>query len=101
MDTPDPLWHEERLNRIAERMTQAMEGHPEYLDGADRVIVLLMHKDMEGVDHGGIQLAGHIDDRDALADIFIHARALCRHLGIRFDLLTQDEDDVPDHPERN
>lgn len=67
----------DRLGRIAAAMTDALEAHPEHLDG-DQVIVIL-NSAAEGrcVTH----LHGYSDDTEAVADMFVHLRAIVRASG--------------------
>jgi hypothetical protein len=60
----------DRLTRMADAMTTAMERHPEYRKG-DRAILFL-----EDDDKGGIVLTGYDSDVDAMSSLFIHLKAI-------------------------
>ncbi len=63
----------DRLTRICDKMTEALEAHPEHRDG-DKAIVMLMN-DAEG--SGGLVTHGYdCDDGEAAADMFLHLKAL-------------------------
>ena len=66
----------DRLTRLCAAMTTALEGHPER--GDEKCIVFLQSE----ADHrGGLQLHGYDDDNEALADLFLHLRAMFRAQG--------------------
>ena len=60
----------DRLTRIADRMITAAERQPEHRAG-DKTIIFL-----DDGDRGGIVLAGYDDDMDAMADLFVHLKAV-------------------------
>lgn len=60
----------DRLTRLCDVMTRALEADPEYRDG-DKVIVFL-----DDGDRGGIQLFGYESDVDAMADLLTHLKAI-------------------------
>lgn len=60
----------DRLTRLADTMSKALEADPEYRAG-DKAIVFL-----DDGKRGGIQLFGYDDDVEAMADLLIHLKAL-------------------------
>jgi hypothetical protein len=60
----------DRLTRLCDAMTKALEADAEYRDG-DKAIVFL-----DDGDRGGIQLFGYESDTDAMADLLIHLKAI-------------------------
>jgi hypothetical protein len=70
-----------RLTRIGDRMTDALQADPEYQDG-DKAIVMLNH----GAG-GGITLAGYDDDTSAMADLLIHLKAIFEANGKKFVIM--------------
>jgi hypothetical protein len=77
--SPDPTRTEgkphNRLTRICEAMTDAMDAHPEVQE-SDKAIVFL-----DDGRHGGIVLHGYNDDTDAMADLLMHLTALFKANG--------------------
>lgn len=71
----------DRLTRIGDRMTTALEADPEHRDG-DKAIVML--NDAGG---GGITMAGYDDDTEAMADLIIHLKAIFEANGKTFKIL--------------
>lgn len=70
--TTEPI---DRLTRLCEAMTKALEAHPEF--GEDvKCIVFLDDKE-----RGGLQLYGYSDDIEALTHLFLHMRAIFRANG--------------------
>jgi hypothetical protein len=61
----------DRLTRLCDAMTTALEAHPEYRDG-DKAIIFL---DSDVDQRGGLVMAGYEDDTDALAAI-VHLTAV-------------------------
>ena len=78
----------DRLTRICDAMTTALEAHPEYRDG-DRAIVLL-----DGDGMGGIVLHGYDDTTEAIADLLVHIRALMRSVGKEMDVAFLGDDGI-------
>jgi hypothetical protein len=62
----------DRLTRICDAMSTAMESHPEYQEG-DKAVVF-MDSDVDR--RGGLVMFGYEDDSDALASIFAHLQAV-------------------------
>jgi hypothetical protein len=60
----------DRLTRLCAAMTDALDAHPERRVG-DKCIVFL-----DDGFRGGLQLHGYDQDSEAMADLFIHLRAL-------------------------
>lgn len=71
--TTEPI---DRLTRLCAAMTAALDAHPER--GDEKVIVFLQS---EAEKRGGLQLHGYENDTEAMADLFIHLRALFRANG--------------------
>jgi hypothetical protein len=61
----------DRLTRLCAAMTDALEAHPER--GDEKCIVFLQS---EADQRGGLQLHGYDDDAEALADLFMHLKAM-------------------------
>ncbi len=66
----------DRLTRLCAAMTDALDAHPER--GDERCIVFLQSEDDQ---RGGLQLHGYEDDTEAIADLFVHLRAIFRGQG--------------------
>jgi hypothetical protein len=64
----------DRLTRLCAAMTDALEAHPER--GSEKAIVFLQDEE-----RGGLQMHGYEDDSEAIADLFIHLRAIFRANG--------------------
>lgn len=60
----------DRLTRLCDAMTSALEADPEYRDG-DKAIVML-----DDGSRGGIVLHGYDDDMQAMADLLTHLGAV-------------------------
>jgi hypothetical protein len=60
----------DRLTRLADAMTRALEADPEYHDD-DKAIIFL-----DDDKHGGIVLFGYDEDFDAMANLFVHLKAV-------------------------
>lgn len=59
----------DRLTRLCAAMTDALDAHPEH--GGEKCIVFL-----QDGKQGGLQLHGYEDDMEAMADLFMHLKAL-------------------------
>jgi hypothetical protein len=59
----------ERLTRLCAAMTDALDAHPER--GDEKCIVFL-----QDGERGGLQLYGYDDDREAMADLLMHLKAI-------------------------
>lgn len=59
----------DRLTRLCGAMTDALDAHPER--GDEKCIVFL-----QDAERGGLQLHGYEDDADAMADLFLHLKAI-------------------------
>lgn len=66
----------DRLTRICDAMTRAMEAHPEYQ--GDKCCIF-MDSDVEK--RGGLVLFGYEEDADAITSLFIHLRAIFKANG--------------------
>lgn len=64
----------DRLTRMADAITEALEAHPEF-DENDRVIVMLVNSETK---QAGLELSGYDEDADAMGDMFQHLRAIVR-----------------------
>lgn len=64
----------DRLTRLCEAMTDALDAHPER--GEEKCIVFL-----QDAERGGLQLHGYEDETEAVVDLFIHLRAIFRSQG--------------------
>jgi hypothetical protein len=64
----------DRLTRLCDAMTAALEAHPER--GAEKCAIFL-----QDGERGGLVLHGYDDDTEALADLFMHLRAIFRANG--------------------
>jgi hypothetical protein len=64
----------DRLTRLCAAMTDALDAHPER--GEEKCIVFLQDGKI-----GGLQMHGYDDDKEAVADLFIHLRAIFRANG--------------------
>lgn len=60
----------DRLTRICDAMSKAMDAHPEHRDG-DKAILFI-----DDGHRGGIVLHGYDSDTDAIADLFVHLQAM-------------------------
>lgn len=83
----DEPW--DRLTRVADKMIDTMNLHPEHQDG-DRCIIMLMSADDST---GGVGLAGYgegseRDDTKAISDLIMHLNSIMvangKHLDIGF-----------------
>lgn len=68
----------DRLTRISARMMEAMDADPEFQEG-DRAIIFLNNGDWGGI--GIHRFEGETPDLDALAELFIHLKAVFRANG--------------------
>jgi hypothetical protein len=59
----------DRLTRLCSAMTAALEAHPEH--GNERCIIFLQDNE-----RGGLTMHGYEDDSEALAEVFLHLRAI-------------------------
>lgn len=66
----------DRLTKLCEAMTDALDAHPER--GDEKCIVFLSS---EADNRGGLQLHGYDDDKEAIADLLVHLRAIFRANG--------------------
>ena len=64
----------DRLTRLCDAMTEALEAHPER--GEEKVIVFL-----QDGERGGLVLNGYEKDTDAMVDLLVHLRAIFRANG--------------------
>jgi hypothetical protein len=60
----------DRLTRLCDAMTVAMEAHPEYREG-DKCQIFI-----QDGEKGGIVLSGYEDATDAMAELFFHMKAV-------------------------
>lgn len=60
----------DRLTRLCAAMTDTLDAHPEYGDDIRCVVFL------DDSERGGLTLHGYNDDAEALANIFMHLRAI-------------------------
>ena len=67
---------EDRLTRLCAAMTEALDAHPERRD--EKCIVFLQSPSEE---RGGIQLHGYEDDAEAMAELFVHLKAIFESQG--------------------
>jgi hypothetical protein len=65
----------DRLTRMCAAMTDVFEAHVEHREG-DKCIVFL-----DDGDRGGLVLHGYDSDVDALADLFMHLKAIFKANG--------------------
>lgn len=73
---------EDRLGRLAEAMSKALEAHPEYHD--ERAIVMLdSDSEMRRLTH----VFGFDDDSEAVIEMFLHLRAIVRAGGRDIDFI--------------
>lgn len=66
----------DRLTRLCDAMTDALDAHPER--GDEKCIVFLQS---ETDQRGGLQLHGYENDTEAMADLLFHLRAIFRANG--------------------
>lgn len=78
----------DRLGRLAEAMSDALQAHPESTEG-DKAVVMLVAADGQALVH----LIGYDSDTDAVIDMFVHLRAVMRANGKDLDLVV-----IPDDP---
>jgi hypothetical protein len=78
----------ERLTRIADRMTDAMDADPEVRD-TDKCIVFL-----DDGERAGMCLHGYTDDREAIVSLLMHLTAIFQANGMKLDLMTLGENGV-------
>lgn len=71
-----------RLTRLCDAMTEALDAHPER--GDEKCIVFLQEPGDHGL--GGLQLHGYEDDREAITDLVIHLRAILKSRGIELHI---------------
>lgn len=71
--TSDP---HDRLTRLCDAMSDALDAHPER--GDEKCIVFLSS---EKDKRGGMQMYGYDDDWEAMTDVFLHLRAVFRANG--------------------
>lgn len=69
----------DRLTRLCEAMTDALEAHPER--GDEKCIVFLQS---ESDRRGGLQLHGYESDSEAMADLIMHLTAIFKANGQEF-----------------
>jgi hypothetical protein len=74
----------DRLTRIGDAMTIAMDGHPEVREG-DRAIIFLDSKE-----RGGIVLHGYTDGTEAMADLLAHIEVLFKANGMEMRFVPLD-----------
>jgi hypothetical protein len=60
----------DRLTRLCDAMTAALEADPEYREG-DKAVIML-----DDGSRGGIVLHGYDSDTDAMADLIMHLKAI-------------------------
>lgn len=73
----------DRLTRIVDAMSHAMESHPEYQEG-DKCAIF-MDSDSDRV--GGLVLFGYDDDSEAMVAILTHLRAVFKANGMTLDVI--------------
>ena len=66
----------DRLTRLCDAMTEALDAHPE--KGDAKCVVFL---DSDSEQRGGIQTHGYEDPTDAIVNLFIHLRAMFQARG--------------------
>jgi hypothetical protein len=76
----------DRLTRLCDAMTDALEAHAEYADTVQCAIFLNDGK------RGGLILHGYADDRDAIANLFGHLQAIFQANGMSMELITVPND---------
>jgi len=87
----DGLWAEEhtepvdRLTRLCDYMTDALEKHPEYRE-TDKCIIFFDEKTGATTHRGGIVLHGYEDSIEGLVDLFMHLRAIMKANGKDMDI---------------
>ena len=79
---------QDRLTRICDTMTTTFDMHPESRD-TDRCMVFL-----DDGDTGGLVLHGYEDQGEALANLFMHLKAMFRSMGKDLDLMFLGDDGV-------
>jgi len=65
----------DRLTRICDAMTDTFVAHAEHHDG-DKCVIFL-----DGEQRGGLVMHGYDNDAEALANVFMHLRAVFRANG--------------------
>ena len=65
----------DRLTRLCDAMTTALDAHPER--GEEKCVVFLQDGEL-----GGLQLHGYDDDAEALTDLLIHLKAIFESAGM-------------------
>jgi hypothetical protein len=70
----------DRLTRLCEAMTDALEAHPEMSDEVKCVVFL------QDGERGGLQLHRYDDDSDAIVDVLMHLRAIFAANGQRLEV---------------
>ncbi len=65
----------DRLTRMCERLTSAMEADPEYLP-ADRAVIMISSVRGDGKYDGGLVTTGYDSDVRAIVDVIEHVKAL-------------------------
>lgn len=80
---------DDRLTRICAAMTTAFDAHPEKLDG-DKCIVFL---DSDPEQRSGLTIHGYTDEVEAMANLFMHLRAMFRSTGRDLEFIG-----IPDTP---
>jgi len=78
-----------RLTRMCDTMTEALEAHPEYVEGEDKCIVFL-----DDGKNGGMVLHGYTDDTEAMVDLLLHLKALFKANGKELDFAFLNEHGV-------
>ena len=78
----------DRMTRIADRMTEAMDADPEFEEG-DKCIVFL-----DDGHRAGLCMHGYTDDRDAIVSLLMHLTAMFKANGMHLDLMTLGEEGV-------
>lgn len=76
----------DRLTRICAAMTDVLVAHPEFSPGVQCAIFL--HDDKVG----GLVLSGYEDQRDAVADVLGHLRAILKTQGVSLELIVVPDD---------
>jgi hypothetical protein len=76
----------DRLTRLCAAMTEALDAHPER--GDEKCIVFLQSPSSG---RGGIQLHGYEDDSEAMAELFVHMKAIFESNGKELHILPIEE----------
>lgn len=78
----------DRLTRITDRAGNFIGNDPEFEEG-DKVIIF-----MDDDKFGGIGIFGYDDQNEALADLFLHLRAMLHSMGKDMDVMFLGDDGV-------